>query len=902
LKSLTDTVSICGDGVSGDGFDIEESMNMEGKIQRRGLIPFLLGFGAVFFFALLSLRVTDPGKRGLIEDIYRSIGLFTGNGSWAFDPSVKTPQPPLSFKLLAILAPFVSVLGLAELVTGRAWSDCLRIKAVFLVRIGAKQSTAIFGLTSDSVAFARSMLAGGGRDLPVIFDPEPSLALMNRCDHEGIPVFTLLPKQSGYLWPQSRYPSLKRLGALLLVRAKQHVSFFADADDQVSLTQALDLWLGQNNVIRKDTWILMSQRGLRQRLDSYLKFSHQTLRPRFFDFYSLAARQLLHKHRLDMWADVLGQDQIHLAIYGFGNLGRAIAKEAARYYVTRASIEGARPKIQLTIIDTAPEAAKAAFLAEEPEIEMILDIHERTARLQTGGFTSEQLRSVVPAQVTAHIITLNEPEWVVAQALSLRRWLLEPPRDVDQSWLDAHRNAPIFVPVADWSGLGSLVRSGLDWPDAQVRKADVPDAIFGFGNMDDLLQHTSILGEARNEGARVLHEVYDAHMRSIKPTRPGVTPWADLLPNLRLSNLLGFDHIWVKARAVGYRIVPTQRIDKAPFWAEPRGARDRTDLPQAVEAPPSPFSDAEKLFLSQLEHQRYCAERVSEGWRQAETRCDEIRVHPDLRDWTELGGAERKIDEALIEAIPAALLVVHKRFVRAHVVGVIGHRLPDARDADETHAAAAFPRMDETHVRARLRKVLSETLQEHPGTLLLSSLATGADTWAVEEAKTLGIPRLVVLPLPYELYGDDFSAAAQGEPALRDGARSWDQTFRSLVADAEYYFELPLMAGRCSEMNRDKENPMTEAARQRRKSQYASAGRYIVERSDKLLAVWDDEPACDPCGIGDLVALRSELSRTPHGARPQSSSRFFPCPVMTEPVVISAKGPVPGVESGGVPS
>jgi hypothetical protein len=537
----------------------------------------------------------------------------------------------------------------------------------------------------------------------------------------------------------------------------------------------------------------------------------------------------------------------------------------------------------------APGAAKAAFLAEEPEIEKILDIHERKARLQTGGLTSEQLLSVVPSHVTAHIITLNEPEWVVAQALSLRRWLLEPPRDADQSWLVAHRNAPIFVPVKDWSGLGSLVRSGLDWPREQPRKPEAPDAIFGFGNTDELLDHASFLAADRDAGAKTLHEVYKAHMGSNKQARrPGITDWPDLLPNFRLSNLLGFDHIWVKARAAGYRIIPTHVADARPFWAKPRDAAGRMIPPKAPEVPPAPvFSDGEKRFLSELEHQRYMAERVSEGWRQAETRCDAIRVHPDLRDWKELNDAEQDIDKALIEAMPAALLAVDKRLARSHVVGIVGHRLPDARDTDP--AQAAYLRMDEVHVRAGLRSALSDILRRTPGAVLLTALATGADTWAVEEAKALGIPWIVVLPLPYELYGDDFSAEAEGDWPRRPGARSWDETFRRLVAEAEYYFELPLVEGRCSEMSRDREKPMTEAARARRAAQYARAGHYIVERSDTLLAVWDGEPARGSGGTGDLVSMRSALSRLPPDAPARNLSKFFPPPVMTAPVILSAK-------------
>jgi hypothetical protein len=182
--------------------------------------------------------------------------------------------------------------------------------------------------------------------------------------------------------PTCRRLSLRFIAEFLLLRAPRAVSFLTDPDDQISLVQALDPWLRHRRIMRRDIWLLMTQRGLRQRLDSYLKFSHQTLRLRFFDFYSLAARQLLHKHQLDQWADILGQGQIHLAIYGFGRLGRAIAKEAARYYVTRASIAGPHRKLRLTIIDAAPEEALAAFLAEEPEIEKVLEIAPIRLRLQ----------------------------------------------------------------------------------------------------------------------------------------------------------------------------------------------------------------------------------------------------------------------------------------------------------------------------------------------------------------------------------------------------------------------------------------------------------------------------------------------------------------------------------------
>ena len=840
---------------------------MEDRTPRRGALLFLCGFGAVFLIALTSLLLTSHPTQTLLEKIYRSIGLFTGNSSWAFDKAVR-PPPPFIFRLLAVIAPFVSAFGLVELVTGRAGSDWLCIRAATLVLLRRRDPTAIFGLDASSLVFARSLVARSSRDLPVVFDAALPHALVELCHRDNIPV---LP----FPWARSIHKERQRaptsIASLLLRSARSHVFFFAGADEQMRCVQELDEWLRDQPPElageRRTAWLLMSQPGLRQLLGSYQRFSQARLQLQLFDINLLAARQLLWKHRLDAWADVLGQDQIHIAIYGFGRLGRAIAKEAARYYVTRASIFGKKRKIRLTIIDQEPDAARGAFLADEPEIENVLLIETRKARLQPGGLASEQLRSTVPEHVTAHIITLNEPEWVLAQALSLRRWLLEPPADCGRDWFDAHRNAPIFVPVADWRGFGSLIRSGIDWPKGSPIPAEIPNAIFGFGATEDLLGQKSILCRDRALGGRALHEHYCNYLAERDPDRPAITAWSDLAPNLRQSNMLAFDHSWVKARATGYRIIELPAHQTKHFPA---------------------FDMDEQLLLSRLEHKRYLAERIADGWRRADARCDAIRVHPDLCEFDELSPSEQQIDNNLIEALPAALFAVRKRLVKGHVVGIVGHRLLDARD--QRSGAECYPRLQEVAVRSSLNGALRELRGRHPGTVLLSALATGADTWAVEEARSLGIPWIVVLPLPFELYGDDFSAAAMGK-ATATGSTSWNDTFRALVAEAEYYFELPLTAGRASQMSRGGgKHPADETSARARDAQYAMAGRYIVERSDTLLAVWDGVAARGDGGTGALVEYRLSLAREARTGKVLAGSHFFPTPAMTLPEIYRPDG------------
>lgn len=147
------------------------------------------------------------------------------------------------------------------------------------------------------------------------------------------------------------------------------------------------------------------------------------------------------------------------------------------------------------------------------------------------------------------------------------------------------------------------------------------------------------------------------------------------------------------------------------------------------------------------------------------------------------------------------------------VVGVTGHR--DLGDAEDEVASA-------------LRAALEACRRTHGDQLVvLSAIAAGADSLFAEAAISLGIPLNVILP--FEGYKEDF---ADGDERER---------FERLLAAAEHARTLPY-AGRSTEA-------------------YASVGRWIVDHSDHLIAVWDGLPARGPGGTGDIVAYARERGR-----------------------------------------
>ena len=152
------------------------------------------------------------------------------------------------------------------------------------------------------------------------------------------------------------------------------------------------------------------------------------------------------------------------------------------------------------------------------------------------------------------------------------------------------------------------------------------------------------------------------------------------------------------------------------------------------------------------------------------------------------------------------------------VLGVTGHR------------TLANPEAIDRAVRRALQRLRGR--YPHTPFVCLSPIAEGADRLVAEAAQDVLDASLVVsLPLPADLYRDDFTASGS------------HTHFDALCDDADNVFELALQASR--EDVRPYEEP--------RNRQYAQMGALIVEHCDVLIAVWDGEPARGLGGTGDVV-------------------------------------------------
>jgi hypothetical protein len=219
-------------------------------------------------------------------------------------------------------------------------------------------------------------------------------------------------------------------------------------------------------------------------------------------------------------------------------------------------------------------------------------------------------------------------------------------------------------------------------------------------------------------------------------------------------------------------------------------------------------------------------------------RSDLGKVNPFLRPWDQLSAEEQNSNIAQTLANGEIQRVTLGRtLLRIVKIGVTGHRW---------HKLNGSTRDLELAVERTLRWIA----ERHSGAefVVMASLAEGADRLVARIAMDVLDAELhVPLPLPYELYSEDF-----GDSAVL-GPRESGEEFMALVGRASRYYELPLRFGSYAELSRQ-ELEDNEA----RNKQYALAGAYVVQRCHEMIAVWDGQEEDGMGGTAQMVRWRVE--------------------------------------------
>jgi voltage-gated potassium channel Kch len=321
----------------------------------------------------------------------------------------------------------------------------------------------------------------------------------------------------------------------------------------------------------------------------------------FFDVFERGARAVLAKHPPEATASP------HLLVLGLGRLGQAVVALAAHGWYLRATPGSGR--LPISVVDRRATAIVDRLYERYSRLEATCDV--RAYELDAD---SDQLDRLLDSEarlrdVSAVYVCFDDDARSVNAALALER----------QQGL---RPEVVVVRVADAGGGLALLLRRHATSDAELR-------VEPFSLVDETWSGESLRLGVLDVLAREIHASY---LRS-GASGPAAQDWSELDDAEREANVAHAAAMKEQLEAVGYRLGPL--LD----WGAPLER-----LPDdAIET------------MARLEHERWVAEHVREGWRHGPVRDDDRKEHPDLVDWASLGEAARRLNRDLVAERPAML-------------------------------------------------------------------------------------------------------------------------------------------------------------------------------------------------------------------------------------------------------
>jgi hypothetical protein len=560
-----------------------------------------------------------------------------------------------------------------------------------------------------------------------------------------------------------------------------------------------------------------------------------------FDEAQMMARSMFARHPAHAVAERMAADRVHFVILGFGRLGQAMAEEA----IFSGIAEGLDTPM-ITVIDRHASLAGQIYRGNRPALDRAADFAFLEADLITAENAPVLPRPVLDAlaarddiaRVTGLLICLGSDADNVRFALALP----------DLRRREGRYFAPAFMRLRDPDAESIVFATAqphvLD-PNEGVNPLERPTALIASDILDTA---------HRDEAARLLHEAYGKGRATSMGAAAG---WNHLPETFRRANRRSADHIAAKLFSIG---LTSEHDAHAPILVE-RGAHQRHLAPLQSDG------DDRVARLAALEHRRWSADRIVDGWSYAAVRDDDRKLHPLLErvDYDSLPPIEQQKDRDQIRTVLSSVVIGDGKGAMPETrVALAGHR--NLAPAEERRAVAVL-----------LERLVPRLAAKDRVLTLVSPLAPGADM-ALSEAVAaalagkVGELRLIVPEaVPYRVVL---------EVAARETAGDQVQMIEAMLKRRRALFDrfARVDVVRIGFPGRTDDSYRRDTAQFERGLQSTNA--YLVRRSDLLAVLWDGEPGRGPGGTGDLVAqwrapasLDAGLDPGPSPVRPPPADR-----------------------------
>lgn len=361
-----------------------------------------------------------------------------------------------------------------------------------------------------------------------------------------------------------------------------------------------------------------------------------TLKVISFNKHRIAARRLLLSYPLYQYADLRGQDRVRVAIFGFDLKGQQLALQLALNSYYR---DFKAPHI--IIVDPKATQRGQEFLSrypglKDPEVSKIslidFDIHAHALDvpnqdvLPAFKITNKECAPGLPSFLQA-LEMQGQKESAYGQSLTAILLCFEK----DYRNITAALRLRIKSQQSRWALAPIFVEMTQELQALSIPVDKTPhfeEVVQHFGQVEQICTWQEMVEGCSDDLAKFLHEAYNAHYGNNQGTL-----WSDLAEDLRDANRGAADHLGVKLASVGYSV-----SGDPSHWSR------TVDLTVDSEA---------KELMAILEHRRWYAERLLNGWQYGRIRDNRRKIHPCLVSFDRLADEEKEKDRNNIDDLQA---------------------------------------------------------------------------------------------------------------------------------------------------------------------------------------------------------------------------------------------------------
>ncbi len=535
--------------------------------------------------------------------LYKSLQLFGLN----FDlPDAAGSVHPL-LGVSRFMAPGIAALALVAALSSRFASNLRAVRNI----LRSNETAVIVGYGETGRAAARAVRKSRERIRIVAVDTVASDAAIAEAKGEGIELFTADALDAR---TTEAFPIRLSRADTIIVACGDDATSMAVAEELATRRHALGR---KHGVVGGGIWMHVRSRRLLEQLRE-ADFAGKAGEARLvhpFGMDEAVLQDLLLRHPPALRARQFGHTRVHVVIHGFDDF----AWTAAEQILLNGQFPGpgySTPLISVIVPDAA--AAQAQWQARHGDLAQELDIDFHTRGGEDIGWIGnpEPLATIERgAPPSLHIFSLEDDRTCISAALALREAM--------------ERGLRFPSPIA--------VHARMRGSAAIAPEQETPvlqHKLHVIGDVDQAACFTVFGNRVLESFARAVHEDY-------LKLQPGA-PFEELAETLQVSNRRAAYHFIHKLKLLGF---------------EEAGPCDRAlGIGSQGVAWLAGLSEPQKLHLSVLEHLRWRADRLLEGWRQGE-RDDERRLRDQLRlGWTHfdsLNQLDQRKDRSQLEAFHA---------------------------------------------------------------------------------------------------------------------------------------------------------------------------------------------------------------------------------------------------------